>query len=89
MVLWIVVGLLAGGVLVLVVAIAFTAARLPELRRAMRRVQNRRVEAERTQRELADMQATLGLLQARAMRTSEHLAALREARANGETARSR
>jgi len=89
MVLWIVVGLLAGGVVVISFAIAFTAARLPELRRAMRRVQARRTEAEKTQQKLADMQATVGLLQARAMRTSEQLAALREAHGSGEAPRSR
>ncbi len=80
MVLWIVIGLVAGSLLVLAYAAARTVGRLPELRRALRGAQARRADAEKTQALVADMQATVGLLQARATRTAEDIAALRSER---------
>jgi len=80
LVLWIVIGVLAGSLLILALAAARTAGRLAELRRAQRRAQRLREDADRLRPKVEDMQATLGLLQARSTRTTEHIAALKAAR---------
>jgi hypothetical protein len=82
MVLWISVGLIAGSLLLLAASAARTLGRLTELRRAARRAQVHQGDrAGRTRAKLADLQATLELLQLRAMRTSEQAAMLKAARA--------
>jgi len=80
LVLWIVVGVVVGSLLVLALVASRTVGRLAELRRAQRRVQRLRAEADKLRPKIEDMQATLGLLQARSMRTTEHVAALKTAR---------
>jgi hypothetical protein len=79
-VLWIVIGLSVGSLLVLALVATGTVGRLAELRRALRRIQRLRADAEKLRPVIADVQATLGLLEARSMRTTEHIAALRAAR---------
>ena len=80
LVLWIVIGLFVGSLLVLALVAAQTVGRLAELRRALRRIQRLRTDAEKLRPVISEVQATLGLLQARSVRTTEHLAALRAAR---------
>jgi hypothetical protein len=82
LVLWIVVGVVVGSLLVLALVASRTVGRLSELRRAQRRVQRLREEADKLRPKLEDMQATLGLLQARSMRTTEHIAALKATRSS-------
>jgi hypothetical protein len=81
LVLWIVVGVVVGSLLVLALVASRTVGRLAELRRAQRRVQRMSADADKLRPKIEDMQATLGLLQARSMRTTEHIAALKTARA--------
>lgn len=80
LVLWIVIGVIVGSLLVLALVALLTAGRLAELRRAQRRVQRLRADADKLRPKVEDMQATAGLLQARGTRTTEHLAALKAAR---------
>jgi len=80
LVLWIVIGVVVGSLLVLALVASRTAGRLAELRRALRRVQRLRADADKLRPKIEDMQATLGLLQARSMRTTEQIAALKAAR---------
>jgi hypothetical protein len=80
LVLWIVIGVIAGSLLILALVASGTIGRLGELRRAQRRVQRLREEADKLRPKVEDMEATLGLLQARSTRTTEHVAALKGAR---------
>ena len=80
LVLWIVVGVVVGSLLVLALVASRTVGRLAELRRAQRRILRLREEADKLRPKLEDMQATLGLLQARSMRTTEQIAALKATR---------
>ena len=80
LVLWIVVGLVVGSLLVLALVASRTVGRLTELRRALRRLQRLRENGDRLRPAIEDMQATMGLLQARSLRTTEHIAALKVAR---------
>lgn len=81
LVLWIVIGVVVGSLLVLALVASRTVGRLAELRRALRRVQRLGEDADKLGPKIEDMQATLGLLQARSTRTTEHIAALKGARA--------
>jgi hypothetical protein len=83
LVLWIVIGVVVGSLLVLALVASRTVGRLAELRRAQRRVQRLREDADRLRPGVEHMQATLGLLQARSTRTTEHVAALKRARSGG------
>jgi hypothetical protein len=83
LVLWIVVGVVVGSLLIFALVASRTVGRLAELRRAQRRVQRLRQDADTLRPKVEDMQATLGLLQARGMRTTEHIAALKAARSGG------
>jgi hypothetical protein len=80
LVLWIVVGVVVGSLLVLALVASRTVGRLAELQRALRRVRRLREEADKLRPKLEDMQATLGLLQVRSTRTTEHIAALKATR---------
>ena len=80
LVLWIVIGVVVGSLLVFAIVASRTVGRLAELRRAQRRVQRLRAEADKLRPKIEDMQATLGLLQARSMRTTEHIATLKAVR---------
>jgi hypothetical protein len=83
LVLWIVVGVVVGSLLVLALVASGTVGRLPELRRAQRRIQRLREDADKLRPKIEDLQATMGLLQVRSARTTEHIAALRAARSGG------
>ncbi len=80
LVLWIVIGVVVGSLLVLAIVASRTVGRLAELRRAQRRVQRLRAEADKLRPKIEDLQAMLGLLQARSARTTEHVAALKAVR---------
>jgi hypothetical protein len=80
LVLWIVIGVIAGSLLILALVAARTVGRLAELRRAQRRAQRLRGDADKLRPKVEDMQATLGLFQARSLRTTEHIAALKATR---------
>ena len=80
LVLWIVIGVVVGSLLVLAIVASRTVGRLAELRRAQRRVQRLRTEADKLRPKIEDLQAMLGLLQARSARTTEHVAALKAVR---------
>ncbi len=77
LVLWIVIGVVVGSLLVFALVASRTVGRLAELRRALRRVQRLRADADKLRPKIEDMQATLGLLQARSTRTTEQIAALK------------
>ena len=83
LVLWIVVGVLVGSLLVLALVASGTVGRLPELRRAQRRIQRLQEDADKLRPKIEDLQATMGLLQARSLRTTEHIAALKAIRSGG------
>lgn len=65
LVLWIVIGVVVGSLLVLALVASRTVGRLAELRRAQRRVQRLREDADKLRPKIEHIQATLGLLQAR------------------------
>ena len=77
LVLWIVIGVVVGSLLVFALVASRTVGRLAELRRALRRVQRLRADADKLRPKIEDLQATLGLLQARSTRTTEQIAALK------------
>jgi hypothetical protein len=79
-VLWISIGVIVGSLLIFALVAARTAGRLGQLRRAQRRIQRLQGSATTLEPKIADLQASLELLQARSTRTTEHVAALTSAR---------
>ena len=77
MVLWIVLGAGVFGLLVLALAARAVVARLPELARALRRLQDRQARAEELNVALASLQENVEAAQARTVVTQERIAVIK------------
>ncbi|MEV0717819.1 hypothetical protein [Asanoa sp. NPDC050611] len=80
MVLWIVIGAAVLGLLVLALAARPVLARLPELARALRRLEDRQARAEEIGAQLADLQERAEAVQQRAVVAQERIAVIKAGR---------
>ncbi|GIF67380.1 hypothetical protein Ais01nite_54150 [Asanoa ishikariensis] len=80
MVLWIVIGAAVLGLLLLALAARPVLARLPELARALRRLEDRQARAEQLGTQLADLQERVEAVQERAVTAQERIAIIKAGR---------
>ncbi|MEV4537620.1 hypothetical protein AB0J82_27965 [Asanoa sp. NPDC049518] len=83
MVLWIVIGAAVLGLLLLALAARPVLARLPELARALRRLEDRQARAEQLGAKLAELQEEVEAVQQRAVVAQERIAVIKAGRGKG------